>query len=113
MTIRDQTLKAFPFLFEEFGFDFLGTSAGNDEMIAIAESGMLRLRFIQDRADFFLDVGSSKTPDKWIGLYDLLDEMKRKGLISEGYKYANRIGAVSGILRKTFPILRAYMLSEN
>lgn len=112
MTIRDQTLNAFPFLFEQFGFAFLGTSA-DDEMVVIAESGSLRLRFIQDRADFFLDVGSAKTLEKWVGLYDLLDDMKRKGLISEGYKYVNRIDAVSGILKKTFPALKAYMISAN
>jgi len=105
-------MKAFPFLFEQFGFAFLGTSA-DDEMVVIAESGSLRLRFIQDRADFFLDIGSSKTPEKWIGLYDLLDEMKRKGLISESYKYANKISAVSSILKKTFPALRAYVLSAS
>jgi len=113
MAIRDQTLKAFPFLFEEFGFAFVNTAVKDSEMIVIAESGLMRLRFIQDRADFFLDVGSSKTPEKWIGLYDILDEMKQKGLISEGYKYENRIGAVSGNLRKTFPALRAHMLSAN
>jgi hypothetical protein len=112
MAIRDQILNAFPFLFKQFGFAFLETSA-DDEMVVIAESGSLRLRFIQDRADFFLDAGSAKTPEKWVSLYDILDEMKRKGLISEDYKYANRIGAVSGILKKTFPALKAYMLSAN
>ena len=113
MAIRDQTLKAFPFLFEEFGFAFLDTAAPDSDLVVIAESGLIRLRFIQDRADFFLHVGSSKTPEKWIDLYDLLQEMKGKGLISEGYKYANRIAAVSRILRKTFHTLQAYMLSKN
>jgi hypothetical protein len=113
MTIRDQTLKAFPFLFEQFGFAFLDAAAGDSEMVVIAQSGLMRLRFIQDRADFFLDVGSSKAPEKWIGLYDVLDEMKRKGLIFEDYKYVNKIGALSGVLRKTFPALREYLLSAS
>src|SRR5688572_142757 len=113
MAIREQTLKAFPFLFEELGFEFLDTAAGDSGLGVIAESGLMRLRFIYDRADFFLDVGSSKTPDKWVGLYDLLDEMERKGLIAKGYKYTNRTGAVSGILKQTFLALRAYVLSVD
>src|ERR1041385_6809031 len=102
VSIREQILEAFPFLFQEFGFEFLDASAGENEMFVIAQSGSMRLRFIQDRADFFLDVGRSATPDNWRGLYEVLDEMKQKGLIPEEYKYVNRIAAVSGIMKKTF-----------
>ncbi len=108
MALRDQVLKAFPFLFDQAGFAFVGSKGGDDELIVIAESGNVRLRFIQDRADFFLDVASSKNPERWIGCYDLLDEMKAKGLVCEGYKYSNRIGSVSSLLRKTLPAIREY-----
>ncbi len=109
MALRDQVLKAFPFLFEQAGFVFVGPEGDDDEVIVIAESADLRLRFIRDRADFFLDVGSSKNSQKWIGSYDLLDEMKSKGLVCETYKYSNRIGSVSSILRKTLPAIREYL----
>ena len=113
MSIREQTLKAFPFLFHQFGFALLDAPAEDSEMVVIGQSGSIRLRFIQDRADFFLDVGSSKTPNKWISVYEVLDEMKQKMLITEDYKYANRISALSSILSKTFPALREYWLSTN
>lgn len=114
MSIREQTQRTFYFLFEQFGFAFLDPTDGADSgMVVVAQSGLIRLRFIQDRADFFLDVGSSKAPEKWIGLYDLLGEMKRKEIISEGYKYANKIGALSGVLRKTFQAVREYVLSSS
>jgi hypothetical protein len=112
MSIRSQVLKAFPFLFEQCGFVFIDAPASDNEMVVVAQSGMIRLRFIQDRADFFLDVGNSKVPDKWIGLYNILDEMKQKGVISDDYKYTNKIGALSAIVRKTFPAIQEYLRSE-
>ncbi len=82
-------------------------------MIAIAQSNTMRLRFVQDRADVFLDVSIAKTPEAWIGLYDLLDEMKRKGLIPDGYKYVNRLSTLSAVLRKALPTIQAYLASKT
>ena len=113
MSTRDQILRIFPFLFEQFGFAFVDVSGEEDEVVLIAESGYLRFRFIQDRADFFLDVGNSRNPQKWTGIYDLLDEMKQNALISGDYKYANKAGALSGLLRKNFFAIRDYMVTNR
>jgi hypothetical protein len=107
-TLRELILKAFGFLFQQFGFSFLGT-ANDDELIVVAESDDLRLRFIQDRADFFLDISTVRNPEQWIGLYDLLIEMKKKGRISRDYKCVNRVGALSSVLKGVLPEVRAYL----
>lgn len=79
-------------------------------MVAIAHSGMIRFRFIQDRADFFIDIGSPKEPNKWVNLYDVLDEMKEAKLIPGDYKYINRIDSLGTLVSKIFAVLQQYVL---
>jgi hypothetical protein len=110
MPLPEEIRKAFPYLFEEFGFVFLDEP--EPDMVVIAQSGDLRLRFIKDRADFFLDAGKSSAPDRWTGLYEILDDLKRNGRISLGYKYANKMKPVSGVLRESFPVVKEYVLAQ-
>ena len=94
------------FLFQDWGFKFVEVKDDFGGNVAIAQSDDFRLRFIRDRADFFLDVGKTNEPEKWIGFYKILDELKAKGLILNGYKYTNKIRVVSSTLNQHLIIIR-------
>jgi hypothetical protein len=111
MRQKDEIRNIFPYLFEEFGFVF--EDEPKSDLVVVAQSGDLRLRFIKDRADFFLDVGRLSMPDQWIGFYQILDELKRNNQISYGYKYANKMKPVSGLLQVSFPLVREYILAKS
>lgn len=111
MSLIEEIQKNFSYLFEELGFVFLNEPE-SCMFIVIAQSGDIRLRFCKDRADFFLDVGKSSAHDLWIGLYDILCNIKQSGSISLRYKYMYKIKQSSSVLRKNFPVVKEYVLAR-
>jgi hypothetical protein len=109
--MREEVRKSFDFLFREFGFVFADGADADNETVVVAGSGDMRVRFIRDRADFFVDVGNARVPGVWIGLYEVLDDMKRTGKIADNYKYANKMAALSSALKKNFPAVKEHTQS--
>jgi len=110
MSFTEQIRQAFHFLFEEFGFSFRDDEDVGDALVA--QAGDIRLRFIRDRSDFFLDAGKSSTPDRWIGVYDILDNLRRSGQISIEFKYVNKMKPLGNLLKKTFPSVKEFLLAR-
>lgn len=110
MALRERVQNAFPFLFHEHGFVFLDHPGADDETVLIAGSSDMLIRFIVDRADFFVDVGDARTPEMWTSLYEVLDAMKRAGRVVSSYKYANTIAASSSVLRENVAATKQFVL---
>lgn len=110
--LHDQILKAFRPLFEDFGFSLVAGGNQTSETVAIAESRDLRVRFICDRADFFVDVAKLGTTEKWTPIYDVLDELKRAGKIEDDYKYTNKMAPLSRALQRHLAAVISYVNRE-
>ena len=80
--------------------------------MVIAQQGTLRLRFVWDRADFFVDIGSNKEAGKWVELFRVLDELRAQRLLHEEYKHSNKLNVVRSLLRKHIGLLKSYAASE-
>src|SRR3989338_665956 len=65
-----------PIIFEKWGFEFVAVKDTFGGNIVIAQSDKLRIRFIQDRADFFMDIGKIQEPEHWISFYSILDQLR-------------------------------------
>ena len=96
ITIR----RAYSYLFEKWGFEFVETIDDYGGNIAIVQSEKLKIRFINDRADFFLDISGIEQPAIWIGFYRLMDQLKESGKVNIEYRYANKIGVISRLLEQ-------------
>jgi len=107
MSLSDDVVKAFAYLFDEYGFAIIENEE-TSPYVVIAQSGNLRLRFIKDRADFFLDVGIASIPGRWVGFYETIEEMKKGGRIAFAKKYTNKMAALSAALRETFPSVKEW-----
>ena len=98
--------QCFPYLFEKWGFKFIDLESDYDGNVIVARSDRLKIRFIKDRADFFLDLGRADEPEGWIGLYKIIDRLKEEGRVHIGCKYSNKIGNVSRVLEQCFPAIQ-------
>ncbi|NLT50090.1 MAG: hypothetical protein GXX85_04135 [Ignavibacteria bacterium] len=89
----------YDFLIEKYGFKKLNT---NNKYTYVLKNSKIKIRFILDRADFFIDIMDNKN-DEWIELYKLLIKLnvvdsgkikpinKNKYLKSLLSKYINEI----------------------
>jgi hypothetical protein len=108
MSFKNKIEKYFSYLFERWGFEFVDLEDDYGGNIVVAQSDELKIRFINDRADFFLDISRIEKPDSWIGFYEIIDQLNARGGVNIEYKYANKIGAVSRLLDKCFPEIQIF-----
>lgn len=106
--LQAEVKKYFFYLFCDFGFEFINSTNDYQGNVLVAQSDKLRLRFIRDRADFFLDVGHSSRPDEWIAFYKLLEKFKQDGKIKGDYKISNKLQLVSNLLHNYFALIKEY-----
>ena len=104
MCFEEEIKKQFNFLFEQYGFKILGNVMDQElsGFVVTASGRGILLRFIKDRADFFLDVSSEIDPENRINFYELLGRLKDKGLITQGFKASNKINNVKSCLKRHF-----------
>jgi hypothetical protein len=106
---EEEVKSCFDFLFEKHGFVFSGELSETEyrNLVVIAQTKEIRMRFIKDRSDFFLDVGSPAEPEKWYDFYKILLWLKERKLISENFKPSNRMNTVRNLLKKHFDLINA------
>lgn len=109
---KDDIQTYFPYLFEKWGFEFVDTVNDYGGNIVVAQSDTLRIRFIRDRADFFLDIGQVAEPDRWIEFYKITDRLKAEGYVDTMYKYSNKIKPVSRLLERHLPEIQEFLLKS-
>jgi hypothetical protein len=100
--------RHFPYLFEKWGFEFIDPEKNFGGNVVMAQSECLRIRFIRDRADFFVDVGPAGKPERWIELFKIIDLLGAGGHVHVGYKYKNKIMPVSRLLEKCLPEIQTF-----
>ena len=107
MSFQDEITKNFDFLFKDYGFKINTYNADEDlsDFIAIAVGKNISLKFIKDRADFFLDVSSNSTPDKWVSFYKVLGQLREDGLLKDGFKPSNKLNHVRDFLKKNIDLI--------
>lgn len=107
MNFEDEIAKSFDFLFKDYGFK-INKDNSDDELsdfIAVAVGKNVGLKFIKDRADFFLDVSSNSTPEKWVSFYKVLGQLREIGLLKEDFKPSNKLSHVREYLKKYINII--------
>lgn len=100
----------FPYLFEKWGFEFVDITNDHGENVVVVQSSTMRIRFVHDRADFFLDFGRIGEPDRWIEFHKIMDQLIAEGHVHAGYKYSNKIKHVSRLLELHFPEILTSLL---
>ncbi len=104
MTNFTETIrKSFSYLFEKWGFELIEIAEDYNGNVVVARSEEMKIRFINDRADFFLDVSRRNSRDTWVGFYKILDQLKELGKVDIEYKYSNKIEPVRRLLELYLP----------
>ena len=106
--LKEEVRRCFSYLFEKWGFEFVDLKDDFGGNVVIAQSGKLRIRFIRDRADFFLDVGNTLEAEQWTSFYKVLDQLRLSGRVNGEYKYSNRMKAISKLLNQYFPVVKGF-----
>lgn len=108
--LKTEVRRCFSYLFEKWGFEFVDLENDYDGNIVIAQSDTLKIRFIRDRADFFLDISCAEESAEWIGFYKIVDQLCVNGKLNIQYKYSNKMGAVSQLLRQYLLKIQEFLL---
>lgn len=74
----DSIQNNFNFLFEDYGFTFSEDETENTDWIVVLTFGVLRFRFIEDRANLFTDIALISEPDEWHELVSVLSLINKK-----------------------------------
>lgn len=109
MSFKNNIEHSFHYLFNKWGFEFIDLERDYDGNVVVIRSDKLRIRFVNDRADFFLDIGRNEEPEKWIGFYEIIDQLKTNGLVNIEYKHSNKIDVVSRTLDRYFPDIHKFL----
>ena len=107
MSFQDEIREKFKYLFDDYGFkiDTCNTDKELEEFLVVAVGQRISLKFINDRANFFLDVSFNSKPEHWINFYSLLGKLKEKGCLKENFKPINKIDNVKSYLKKNIDII--------
>ena len=110
---QNEVQHCFPYLFNKWGFKFLRSDNDCEDFVAIAESDTLKIRFIRDRTDFFLDVTRINELNKWQGFYKILDSLNATQKTHIKYKYSNKMKTVSSLLEEQFPKIQDFFANRS
>jgi len=110
---KDEILQVFPYLFEKLRFEFVDLDNDYGGNVVVAQSDTMRIRFVDDRADFFLDIGQVADPDRWIEFYKIINTLKAEGRVHSEYKYSNKVRSVSRLLELYFSQIQNVLLKKG
>jgi hypothetical protein len=96
----DSVKKHFNFLFDDYGFVLSNDPEENTEWVVVLILGVLQLRFVEDRADIFMDVSFKYTPDAWYELVSVLLLVNKFRGVSEDIRVKNNVGSLRLLLNR-------------
>ena len=99
-------LKNFDFLFLKGGF-VVENEVEKDlkDFMIIVQKNDIRFRFIQDRADFFIDIGSIKEPNLWYEWHKIFFWLKQHGYLTGDFTAVNKLSVLRKELNKVLPLI--------
>lgn len=105
----------FQFLFSSDEYVLRNEKMDKDlkDYIVILEKKDIKLRFIHDRIDYFLDIGYKNDPGKWYDLYTILSFLKKKNLIIEEVRASNRISKIKKDLKEYLLLIEEYFSDDK
>ena len=99
-------------VFNEYGFTIDKNNNLDNEVkdfLVIAKGREMRFKFINDRADFFLDISSTESPENWIEFYKILQWLKEKGYIKENSKVSNKMKNIRILLKNHIGMIEKHL----
>jgi hypothetical protein len=109
----DSVKKHFNFLFDDYGFLLSNDPEENTEWVVVLILGVLQLRFVEDRADIFMDVSFKYTPDAWYELVSVLLLVNKSRGVSEDIRVKNNVGSLQLLLNRYLGELISAANSED
>ena len=92
--------KNFSFLFDDYGFVVSDNSDENTDWVVVLILGILRIRFIEDRANLFMDISFTNAPDTWYELVSVLSLVSKAMGGSGDIRVKNNVGSLRSVLKE-------------
>lgn len=109
----DSIQNNFNFLFEDYGFTASEDETENTDWIVVLTFGFLRFRFIEDRANLFMDIALISEPNEWHELVSVLSLINKKQGLDDSVRIKNNVGNLRSLLTKYLDILIRYADDED
>lgn len=109
----DSIQNKFNFLFKDYGFTPSENETENTDWIVVLTFGILRFRFIEDRANLFMDIALISEPDEWHELVSVLSLINKKQELDDNVRVKNNFGNLRTLLIKYLDVLIRYADDED
>ena len=73
----------------------------------------IKIIFVKDRADFFVDFSHSAEPSRWYSFYDILSYLNKNNYIKIEYKPVNRMSNISKLFNQHFDVIKKFLTEER
>ncbi len=98
-SLIDSIKMNFDFLFKDYGFVFSEKSDERTDWVVVVILGLLRIRFIEDRANIFADISFTYEPDLWYELSSVLLLLKKINSREGEVRVGNNIASLRSVLK--------------
>lgn len=95
----DSIKKHFSFLFEDYGFVVSDNADENTDWVVVLILGILRIRFVEDRANIFMDIAFTDSPDTWYEIVSVLSLANKARGDSSEIRVKNNVGSLRSVLK--------------
>lgn len=96
----DSIKKNFDFLFKDYGFVLSDDPEENMDWVVVLIFGILRIRFVEDRANMFMDISFTYAPNTWYETISVLSLVNKVKGVSDDIRAKNSIGSLRSVLKK-------------
>lgn len=113
--LKEKIIKNFDFLFCKDGFNIVNEIDDEElkDLVVILQKKSIRLRFIQDRVDFFLDVGCTQEPNRWYEFYKIISWLRKYNYIPGNPKASNKLNVIKRDLKQNLFLVEKLFDLEN
>lgn len=95
----DSIKKNFRFLFEDYGFVVSNIPDENTDWSVVLILGVLRIRFVEDRANMFMDIAFTNAPNHWYEIVSVLSLVNKARGVSRDIRVKNNVGSLRSVLK--------------
>ena len=109
----DSIQSNFDFLFKDYGFVPSENEEENTDWVAVLIFDFLRLRFVEDRANLFMDIALTSQPDDWHELVSVLSLINKRQGMDGNIRVKNSVSSLRSLLKEYLDVLTRFADDED
>ena len=112
-SLIERIKENFDFMFADYGFSISDKTGENTDWAVVLVADLLRIRFVEDRANMFADISFTDNPDAWYEISSVLSLLNESRGLSDDIQVKNNIASLRAVLRRHLRDLTSFTKKED